>query len=106
MAVGTQLKWSNEGDISWKSAHGKKESLMYLCYVLSKSTSNMPNVSHKRHKSIVTQKHIPKLIEPLGLYRFESAFIYIEALLRSSILYGAETMCNVKENDYREYEKN
>ena len=34
----------------------EKESLMYLGYVLSKSTSNMPNISHKRHKSNGTQQ--------------------------------------------------
>ena len=76
----------------------EKESLMYLGYMLSKKNSNMPNITHKKQKSIGTQRQIPKLIEPLGIYRFESDLIYIEALLRSTILYGTETMNTVKEN--------
>ena len=80
-------------------------SLLYLGYMLSNTKSNMPNIIHKKNKSIGTQRQIPKLIELLGCYRFESAMIYIESLLRSSILYGAETMCNVKEAEWRELEK-
>ena len=82
----------------------EEESLMYLGYMLSNKGSNMPNIIHKRHKSIGTQKQIPRLIEKLGPYRFESAMIYIEALLRSSILYGSETMHNVKEFEWRAIE--
>ena len=83
----------------------EEESLLYLGYMLSKKNSNMPNIIHKKHKSIGTQKQIPKLIEPLGIYRFESALIYIDALLRSTILYGTETMSNMKENEWRELER-
>ena len=106
---------------SWKLIHNKnktmeetfmgkipmeeKNSLLYLGYMLSQNKSNMPNINHKKNKSKGTQKQIPKLIEPLGIYRFESAIIYIESLLRSSILYGAETMNNVKELEWRELEK-
>ena len=82
----------------------EEESLMYLGYMLSNKGSNMPNIIHKRNKSIGTQKQIPRLIEKLGPYRFESAMIYIEALLRSSILYGSETMHNVKEFEWRAIE--
>ena len=84
----------------------EKESLLYLGYVLSQKSGNMPNINHKKNKSIGTQKLIPRLIEPLGIYRFESAIIYIKSLLRSTILYGTETMNNVKENEWREIEKN
>ena len=66
---------------------------------------NLPNIIHKMNKSIGTQKQIVKLVENLGLYTFESAVIYTEALLRSSILYASETMINVKESDYRALEK-
>ena len=106
---------------SWKLSHNEnqtmeekfigklpmeeKSSLMYLGYVLSQNRSNMPNINHKKNKAKGTQKLIPKLIEPLGMYRFESAIIYIESLLRSSILYGAEAMNNVKELEWRELEK-
>ena len=86
--------------------HVKEEnSLVYLGYVLSNKGSNMPNINHMRNKSIGTQRQIPKLIKNLGLYAFESGLTYIEALLRSSILYGSETMQNVKEVEWREIEK-
>ena len=81
-----------------------ENSLMYLGYVLSNKGSNLPNISHKKNKSIGTQKQIPKLIESLGVYTFESAMIYIESLLRSSLLYASETMHNVKEVEWRALE--
>ena len=45
-----------------------------------------------------------KLIEPLGPYRFESAWIYIQSLIRNSILYASEAMNNIKEKEYRALE--
>ena len=83
----------------------EENSLLYLGYVISKDGSNMPNISHKTNKSIGTQKKIVKLVEPLALYTFECAVIYIDSLLRSSILYASETMINVKEVEYRALEK-
>ena len=83
----------------------ENNSLLYMGYMLSYTCSNMPNIIHKKNKSIGTQRLIVKLIEPLGCYRFERALIYIGSLLRSSIPYGAETMCNVKETEWRELEK-
>jgi hypothetical protein len=82
----------------------EENSLMYLGYMLSNKGSNMENITHKRNKVIGTQKQILKLIEPLGPYTFESAFIYIQSLIRNSILYGAEAMYIVKETDYRALE--
>ena len=67
--------------------------------------SNMPNITHKTNKSIGTQKQIVKLVEPLLLYTFESAVIYIGSLLRSRILYSSETMVNIKETEFRAMEK-
>ena len=83
----------------------EKDSLLYLGYMLSPRGSNLPNIRHKNQKSIGTQNQIPKLIEPLGPYRYESAFIYLQSLLRSSILYGSETMNNLKEVQWRELER-
>ena len=69
---------------------------MYLGSVISKDGSNMPNISHKTNKSIGTQKKIVKLVEPLSIYTFESAVIYVESLLRSSMLYSSEAMITLK----------
>ena len=83
----------------------EEKSLVYLGHVMSNDGSNLPNIINKKNKSIGTQKQIVKLVEQLALYTFESAVIYIEALLRSSILYASETMINVKESEYRALQK-
>ena len=41
----------------------------------------------------------------LGKYTFESSMIYLNSLLRSSILFAAEAMYNVKEIEYRHIER-
>ena len=51
------------------------------------------NSSKQVYSIIGTQKQILKL----GVYTFESAVVYMECLLRSSILHASETMNNVKE---------
>ena len=82
----------------------EEESLMYLGFMLSKDGVNMKNIIYKQNKTIGTKKQIIKLIEPLGPYTFEGANIYIHSLLRSTILYAAEAMNNVKEAEYRALE--
>ena len=82
-----------------KVAIDNEESLLYLGDVLSNDGSNTKNILHKRNKSIGTQKLIPKLIKHLGPYSFKAAVIYIKSLLRTSILYGAETMSNLTEKE-------
>ena len=69
--------------------------------MLSQNGGNMKNILHKRNKSIGTKKLIPLLIKHLGPYTFEAAIIYIKSLLRTSILYGAETMFNLTEKELR-----
>ena len=83
----------------------EESSFVYLGHVLSKDGSNMPNIIHKENKSIGTQRTIVKLVEPLSIYTFESVVIYVEALLRSSILYSSEAMVYMKELEYRALEK-
>ena len=83
----------------------EEESFVYLGHVLSKDGKNMPNIIHKQHKVIGTQKQIAKLVEPLSLYTFESTVIYVESLIRSSILYSSEAMINIKESEYRALEQ-
>ena len=83
----------------------QEKSFMYLGHMLSNDGSNMPNIIHKKNKTISTQKQITRLAEPLALYTFESAVVYIESIFRSSILYASETMVNVKEIEYRALER-
>ena len=82
----------------------EEASLMYLGFMLSSRGDNMKNIIHKQNKCIGTQKQILKLIEPLGPFTFEGALIYLKSLIRSSILYAAETMINIKEAEYKALE--
>ena len=56
-------------------------------------------------RQLEPKKQINKMIESLGPYRFEGALIYIHTLIRTSILYAAETMYNVKEQELRALEQ-
>ena len=81
----------------------EERTLLYLGHAMSQDGSNLPNIIHKTNKSIGTQKQNVKLVEPLKLYTFESAVVYIEALLRYYILYASETVVIVKESEYRAF---
>ena len=45
------------------------------------------------------------MIKGLGKYTFQGAMIYLNSLLRSSILFAAEAMYNLKENEFRLLER-
>ena len=45
------------------------------------------------------------MIKNLGKYTFEGGMISINSLLRSSILFAAETMYNITEIEYRKIER-
>ena len=81
-----------------------EKSLMYLGFVVSQTGGNMDNILHKRNKALGTQKQIAQMVQYLGPYTFEGGIIYTESLIRSSILYAAETMYNVTEKEYRTLE--
>ena len=51
------------------------------------------------------KKQIQFLIKNLGKYTFESSMIYVNSLLRSSILFAAEAMYNVNETECRNIER-
>ena len=68
--------------------------------MLAEDGTNMPNILHKRNRSLGTQKLIPKLIKNLGSFTFEGGIIYLQSLLRTSILYGSETMFNITEKEF------
>ena len=82
----------------------EEKTLVYLGHVLSKNGGNLENIYDKSNKYIGTQKQIKKMIEGLGPFRFEGALIYIHTLIRTSILYAAETMYNVTEQELRALE--
>ena len=96
---------SFEEEFLGKVPMSEEKTFMYLGHMLSNDGSNMPNIIHKKNKTIGTKKQIIELVKPLGLYTFESAVVYVESLLRSSILYASETMTNMRESEYRELEK-
>jgi hypothetical protein len=53
----------------------------------------------KQKRSFGIIRDIKCLLTGLGKYTFEGGMIYTKSLLRSSILYAAETMYNIKENE-------
>ena len=82
----------------------EEDSLLYLGHVISKNGGNMSNIIRRRNNSISTEKQILKMIKGLGPYTFEGAFIYIQSLIRTSLLYGSETMYNITEKELRAIE--
>ena len=77
----------------------------YLGFVLSEDGSNIKNIEAKQKRAIGIIKDIEYLIKDLGKYTFEGGMIYINSLLRSSILFAAETMYNITEIEYRMIER-
>ena len=45
------------------------------------------------------------MVSELGIYTIECGFIYLNSLLGGCILYGAEAMIDMKENDYWKLEQ-
>ena len=72
---------------------------------LSKNGSNLNNIEAKQKIAIGIKKDIEYRVKGLGKYTLEGGMVYINSLLRSSILFAAETMYNIKEVEYRLIEK-
>ena len=70
----------------------EEESLMYLGYMLSSKGENMIKNYSQTKQVYWNSKTNYKTNESLGPYSFKSAFIYIESLIRSTILYASEAM--------------
>ena len=67
----------------------------YLGFIISSSGNNMANINElKKKKSLTLQK-----------YYFECGIIFMNVMLRSSILYACETYYNFKENELRHIER-
>ena len=67
----------------------------------------MANIRSVRNKSFGTIKTIFNKLKDLklGKYYFECGMIFLNIMLRSSILYGSETYYNLKENELRSLER-
>ena len=79
----------------------------YLGFVISSTGDNMANIKAIRNKSYgVIRKIFSKLNElNLQKYYFECGIIFLNVMLRSSILYASETYYNLKENQMRQLER-
>ena len=73
----------------------KVNQLKHLGFVISEDASNVPNISEKKKKSIGIIRGIMNTIKGLGTYTIKNGVIYLNSLLRGSILYAAETYYNL-----------
>ena len=85
----------------------KTTSQKYLGFVLSCTGDNMVNIGHMKSKSVGIIRQIFNRLENLNLqkYYFECAIILMNCMLRSSILYAAETYYDLTEKQLRELER-
>ena len=65
----------------------------------------MKTIIQRRNKQPGKKKMITNLLRPLGKYTFECGLIFLNSLIRSSVLYGAEAMYNITEKEMRELER-
>ena len=79
----------------------------YLGFTISNKDNNMANIRNIRNKSYGKIRTIFSKLNSLNLrkYYFESGIIFLNAILRSSILYGSETYYNLKEGELRALER-
>ena len=104
-----KIEHAENGDIdeyyTGKEKVEETDYLTYLGHIISKKGGNMLNIINKRNRAIGTEKLILKLIKNLGPYTFKGALIYIQSLIRTSILYSAETMYSLSESELRAIER-
>ena len=83
------------------------DSYKYLGFTISSTGDNMANIRQMKNKSIGIIKQIFNRLESLNLqkYYFECAIIFMNCMLRSSILYAADTYYDLKETELRELER-
>ena len=86
---------------------GKTDKQKYLGFVLSNKGDNMVNISEMKTKSIWIIRKIFLKLDSLHLkkYYFECGIIFLNVMLRSSVLYGCETYYNLKETEIRQLER-
>ena len=79
----------------------------YLGFVLSNKGDNMANIREMKNKSIGIIRKIFNKLNCLSLqkYYFECAMIFLNSMLRGSILYAADMYYNLKESELRQIER-
>ena len=90
-----------------QSLVGKTNKQKYLGFVISGSGDNMDNINAVKGKSIGVIKKIMSKLESLQLmnYYFECAMIFMNVILRPSILYASETYYNLTEAHLSQIER-
>ena len=85
----------------------KCEQQKYLGFILSSTGTNMINIQSIKNKSIGVTRKILNKLNSLNLqnYYFECSLIFMNVMLRSSILYASETYYNLKEQEIRQLER-
>ena len=80
---------------------GKCQEQKYLGFIVSSFGDNRANILVIRNKSIGTIRKIFTKLNSLNLrkYYFECGLIFMNVMLRSSIVYSSETYYNLKENE-------
>ena len=86
---------------------GKVTEYKYLGFVISAEGNNMVNIIALRNKSIGVIRTIMTKLERLSLrkYYFECAIIFMNSILRGSILYASDTYYNLTESQLRSIER-
>ena len=79
----------------------------YLGFILSCKGDNMINIQNLKNKSIGIIRKLFNKLESLKLqkYYFECALIFLNVMLRSSILYASETYYGLSEHQIRQIER-
>ena len=79
----------------------------YLGFVISAEGNNMVNIIALRNKSIGVIRTIMTKLERLSLrkYYFECAIIFMNSILRGSIMYASDTYYNLTESQLRSIER-
>ena len=88
-------------------SEGKKKNMIevsqikYLGFVIADNASNVQNILDKKKKSHGTIRSIISMIKGLETHSIQNGLIYMNSLLRSSVLYAAETYYNLTERNLR-----
>ena len=85
----------------------KTTTYKYLGFMISSRGDNLVNINEMRNKSIWIIRKIMNRLNGLSLkkYYFECALIFLNVMLRSSILYACETYYNLKETEVRQIDR-
>ena len=79
----------------------------YLGFIISSTGDNLANIRSARNKSNWIIRKIFEKLDALNLrkYYFECGALFLNIMLRSSILYACETYYNLKEHEIRMLER-